>query len=544
MKRIQWDAWRYLIAFYRSHIPGLAATIVLSALQMGASLPILFIVRHIFDEALPRQDVARLLSYTGALALLYLAAIGFLLLARRRALSITRNATACLRRDLLDRLYAMPPDKAMSHEFAPTATVFSHDVDRVENMCGVLASQVAPASLVVAAFGVYLLALNPSTFLLALATLTFLFGVQQRIGARTHQAARAHLSALRAYSARTLFALRYLDLTRSRGAVDIERADQHAAIGRLRDASYASAWSRALIQVANDGVMMIGSLTLLLVGGYFVAIRELTLGQLISVYAALALMRMHAGNLAAALPAVIEGKLALEHVYAFARTATPLRQIGGRRIDFGGRMEVCSVTFGYGDSPILREVSFSVRPASLTLIVGANGSGKSTLLRLMIGLYQPWSGMILADGIPLCELDIQHLRRQIGVLYQEPLLFAGTIRDNIAYGFPEASDAEVQRAAQLACAHDFIAALPSGYDAAIGEDALRLSGGQRQRLALARALLRSPRLLLLDEPTNHLDSESLRAIFANLNGPDYAPALVITTHRPELFPFADRIVQL
>ncbi len=324
----------------------------------------------------------------------------------------------------------------------------------------------------------------------------------------------------------------------------MERANQHAVIEQLRQASYASSWNRARIQIANDSVIMISSLTLLLVGGYFVAARELTLGQLISAYAALALTRMHAGNLVSALPAVIEGKLALEHIHAFARVAAPSRRTGGRRIRFSGCMEVRDVSFGYGHSPVLRNVSFAVRPASLTLIVGANGSGKSTLLRLMIGLYQPWSGAILADGMPLCELDVQHLRRQVGVLYQEPLLFAGTIRDNIAYGFPEASDAEVERAAQLACAHAFITTLPHGYATAIGEDALRLSGGQRQRIALARALLYLPRLLLLDEPTNHLDGESLRAIFANLSCSHYAPALVITTHRPELFPSADCIVRL
>jgi ATP-binding cassette subfamily B protein len=498
MNRMQWAPWRYLITFYRSHIPSMATIVVLSSLQMGAALPILFIVQRIFDEALPRQDVTRLLGYVSALALLYLAAIGFLLLARRRALFITRLAAACLREDLLDRLYAMPPDRAMRREFAPTATAFSHDVDRVENMCGALVSQALPASLIIIAFGAYLLWLNSLTFALALATLTLLTIVQQRISARTHRAARDHQSALRAYSARTLFALRYLDLTQSRGAIDVERTNQRGAIERLRRASCTSSWNRALVQVANDGVMMVGSLTLLLVGGYFVAMRELTPGQLISSYAALALTRMHAGNLTSALPAVIEGKLALEHIYAFAQTAMVSRRTESQRIHFSGRMDVCGVTFGYGDSPILRNVSLSVRPASLTLIVGANGSGKSTLLRLMIGLYQPWSGTILADGMPLCKLDIQHLRRQIGVLYQEPLLFAGTIRDNIAYGFPEASDAEVQRAAQLACAHAFITALPHGYDTAIGEDALRLSGGQRQRIALARALLFSPRMLLLD----------------------------------------------
>ncbi|MCS6910325.1 MAG: ABC transporter ATP-binding protein [Anaerolineae bacterium] len=519
-------------------------TVILSSLQMGAGLPILFVVQRIFDEILPRRDATSLLGYVFALALLYLAAITSLLLARRRGLAMTRLATASLREDLLDRLYAMTPERALGHEFAPTVTTFTYDVDRVENMCGMLAAQAMPAVLVVTAFGAYLFLLNPLTLLLMLVTLALLIVAQQRISARTHQAASAHQSALRAYGARTLFSLRYLDLIQSRGATAVERAGQHEAIHQLRHTSYRSAWNRALVQVANDGVMMMGLLTLLLIGGYFVALRELTLGQLISAYAALALMRMHVGSLTSTLPAFIEGKLALEHIYAFARSVMPPRRTGGRQIEFSGRLDVCSVTFGYGNLPVIRDVSFSVRPSSLTLIVGANGSGKSTLLRLMIGLYQPWSGAILADGVSLCDLDIQHLRRQIGVLYQEPLLFAGTIRDNIAYGFPGVSDAEIERAARLACAHEFITALPNGYGTAIGEDALRLSGGQRQRIALARALLGSPRLLLLDEPTNHLDGESLHAILANLSHLDHAPALVITTHRPALFPSADQIVEL
>lgn len=511
---------------------------------MAASLPVLYFVQRIFDEALPRRNVSLLVGYALALALLYLTATGFLLLARRSALRITRAATARLREDLFDQLYAMPRAELLRREHAPTTTTFSFDTDRVETMCGILASQMLPASLTAFAFGLYLFILSPPTFLLTLAMLSLLVAAQQRIAVRMQRATRTYHAALRGYGARVLFALRYFDLTQMRGAVAIERAGQHAAIERLRDASQSLFWNRALTQVTQDAVMMAGSLTLLVVGGYAVVAGDLTLGQLLSAYAAVALVRMHVGNLVSGVPQLIEGAAALRTIHQFVRTAPRPHSKKGRCIAFSGRVDVCNVTFGYDDMPVLRDVSFSILPGSVTLAVGPNGAGKSTLLRLLIGLYHPWSGQILADGTPLCELDLQHLRRQIGVVYQEPLLFVGTIRDNIAYGFPEVSDAEIQRVARLTCLSEFIETLPQGYDTVIGEDAMRLSGGQRQRIALARALLCRPSLILLDEPTNHLDDGALRTIVANLRTLDGVPALLITTHRPELFPFANQIVRL
>ncbi len=154
------------------------------------------------------------------------------------------------------------------------------------------------------------------------------------------------------------------------------------------------------------------------------------------------------------------------------------------------------------------------------------------LVNLMLGFYRPCQGRVYADEHPLDDLDLVHLRRQIGVVTQDPMIFPGTIAENIAYGCPDADTEHIVRAAQTATAHKFITHLPQGYDTFVGEAGMLLSGGQRQRLAIARALLRRPALLLLDEPTNHLDDASVRRLLRNLRELRDAPAIVVISHNP------------
>ncbi|GAA4214394.1 ATP-binding cassette domain-containing protein [Microbispora amethystogenes] len=163
----------------------------------------------------------------------------------------------------------------------------------------------------------------------------------------------------------------------------------------------------------------------------------------------------------------------------------------------------------------LRGITLDVRPGEKVALVGRTGSGKSTLARLMLGLHQPTTGTVGFDGVPLDALDRGALRRHFGVVTQEPHLFTGTIRDNIALARPDASLAEVVEAARLACLHEEIEAMPLGYDTRLSEG-MGLSGGQRQRLALARALLGRPTALLLDEATSHLDTVTEARIEWNL----------------------------
>ncbi len=179
-----------------------------------------------------------------------------------------------------------------------------------------------------------------------------------------------------------------------------------------------------------------------------------------------------------------------------------------------GEVRFENVTFRYFGSgeAVLKDVSFEVKPGQTVALLGATGSGKTTIINLLPRFYDPTEGRITIDGHDLCDVTLESLRSQIGVVLQETTLFSGTIRDNIAFGKPEASMDEVIAAARAAAAHDFIMSFPQGYDTPVGERGTTLSGGQKQRIAIARALLLDPRILIPDEATSSVDTRTERLI--------------------------------
>jgi ABC-type multidrug transport system fused ATPase/permease subunit len=177
-------------------------------------------------------------------------------------------------------------------------------------------------------------------------------------------------------------------------------------------------------------------------------------------------------------------------------------------------VEFDSVRFAYpgAQKPTVDDVSFRVWPGQTLALVGPSGSGKSTVAKLLLRFYDPDAGEIRLDGHDIKDLTLRSLRENVAVLLQETLVFDGTVRENIAYGNPDATEEEIVRAASAADAHDFIMAMPSGYDTIVGQKGRLLSGGQRQRLAIARAMIRDAPVLVLDEPTTGLDAESSRRV--------------------------------
>ncbi len=194
--------------------------------------------------------------------------------------------------------------------------------------------------------------------------------------------------------------------------------------------------------------------------------------------------------------------------------------------------------------PALIGIDLSIRSGEVIALVGSSGSGKTTLVSLVPRFYEPTGGRILLDGTPLTSYNLQSLRSHIGIVSQEIVLFDDTIRSNIAFGRTGASHADVERAATLAYAHDFILRLPEAYDAVIGERGVKLSGGERQRLAIARAILRDPPLLILDEATSALDTESERIVQLALANLMQNRTTLVIAHRLSTIQHADRIVVL
>ena len=177
-------------------------------------------------------------------------------------------------------------------------------------------------------------------------------------------------------------------------------------------------------------------------------------------------------------------------------------------------------------------------------MVGPSGAGKSTIASLLYRLYDPAAGRLELDGVPFAELDPEWLRRQVGVVAQEPLLFSTSIAENIRYGRPEATDAEVEAAATLANAHAFISTFPEGYQTLVGERGIQLSGGQKQRVAIARAVLKDPRILILDEATSALDAESEHLVREALERLMKGRTTLVIAHRLSTVKDADRVVVL
>ena len=195
------------------------------------------------------------------------------------------------------------------------------------------------------------------------------------------------------------------------------------------------------------------------------------------------------------------------------------------------------------DAPrVLHGIDLEVPAGTFVGLVGGSGSGKSTLLKLLPRFYKAEEGQVLIDGLDINKVELYSLRRQIGVVPQDSLLFDGTIRDNLLLVKPDASTEELIRAARIACAHDFIMAMPKGYSSSVGERGAGLSGGQRQRLALARAVLQNPRLLILDEATSALDARTERQVCLNLFEAFRGRTVFFITHRLSTVRPADLIV--
>lgn len=303
-------------------------------------------------------------------------------------------------------------------------------------------------------------------------------------------------------------------------------------------------WSKylPLIDAASSSLTVV----LLLAGGFMVMKGRLTLGELVMFHSYLWTLSNPLRNLGWLIND-LQRFVAGAHKIISLLTEQPRiknAKAPRRKERLDGKVEFRDVSFAYAGHEILRGISFLAHPGETVALVGPTGAGKSTVLNLICRFYDCTAGEILIDGIPIKELDLPLLRSNIGVAMQDIFLFSDTIEGNIAYGVPEAGFAEVQQAARIAGAHDFISKMPEGYDTIVGERGVGLSGGQKQRIALARALIKDPAILILDDTTSSVDLETEHAIQENLRSLYKQKTIFIIAHRISAVRNADRILVL
>jgi ATP-binding cassette subfamily B protein len=305
-------------------------------------------------------------------------------------------------------------------------------------------------------------------------------------------------------------------------------------------------WRISLFSPAIGFLTRINMMVLLGYGGWLVAHDQLPLGAGLVVFAGL--LEQFSGqvnNVATIVNGVQQSLIGARRVFEILDAPVEVKTSPDaiRRPRLEGSVEFENVSFAYrGADAVVRDINLAVKPGQCVAILGATGAGKSVLMSLIPRFFDPTSGRVLVDGHDARRLNLEDLRRNIGSVFQESFLFSNTIAANIAFGHPEATREQIERAARIAAAHDFISQLPEGYETVLSESGNSLSGGQRQRLAIARAVLLEPAILLLDDPTAAIDSETEHEIFAALDRAIAGRTTFIVAHRLSTLRRADFII--
>lgn len=538
---MQLGAWRYYLSRYRPHVAGLALAVFLALAQSLLALPVVVLIRRVFDTAIPSRQLNALVWIGLAIFGLTIAGGLATLAVRYLTLKITKLVIRDIRGALLDHLYLLSRSFYGGADRGGLHAGIVQDTERLDMMSNALVAQVLPAALAGAALCAVLAYLNWVLFLVLIAIAPVMTAVNRGLRKHVRSRFQAFRRSFEGFSKGVLFVLETMDLTRLQSAESFELERQRGRLEELRRTSGAMAWLDTAYQLTQHTLSVIASLLILVVGGAAVAAGKMSLGDLAAFYLTVSLLRGHAGTLLSVAPQLIAGAESLRVLVEVLHAAELEPYRGTRRIEFRGAIAFESVHFAYRDEPVLKGVDLSIGPGEVVAVVGPNGSGKTTLIHLICGFYRPQRGRLTADGQPYEELDIAHLRRACGLVPQDPLLFRGSIRDNIAYGSPQAGEEEVLRAAGLATADEFIRELPAGYDSDAGENGALLSGGQRQRIAIARAMLRRPRLLILDEPTNHLDRAAVSQLMTSLARLPEKPAILLISHDREIIAHAHKV---
>lgn len=538
------SAWLYYARCYRGHRLPMSAAILASLAQSMLALPMVYLIQYTFDTVIPSHDKAKLILAGLAILGLTLLTGGIALWVRYTALKFTKIVIRDIRGDLLLRLMGLSRSYYTSTDRSLLHASIVQDTERVDVMSNSLINDVCPALLGSAALSCVMLYLNWRLFLVMVSVAPLALLVNRTIGKRLKARGNVFRSAFDKFSKGVLAVVQTIDLTRVQTAEQVEMQRQMDNVDHLRFSSGSMAWLDTAYAVTQNSLASVASVLILIAGGLSILDGHMSVGQLLSFFVTARLLTGYVQGALASIRISILGNEALRTLYSLLEEGEPEPYSGTKAPDFQGRIAFEGVHFHYKEAPILQGADLEFPPGRTVAIVGPNGSGKTTIIYLLTGFYRPAKGRVLADDHSYDDLDMRKLRSRFGIVLQDPMFFSGSIRENITYGLPGATLNQVIDAARLAGAEEFIAELPQSYDSPMGDNGVLLSGGQKQRIAIARALVRHPRLLILDEPTNHLDVEGVHTLMQTLQELPQAPTIVLISHDEEVVKHSDIVYRL
>lgn len=537
--------WKQIRTRLFPHRGRLLAGLAIATMQSALTVPVAWLLKKAFDHAIPARDLNQLVLLGVGLWLLRLVAFILGLVANRLNLYVTRSVTVQLRKDVLDKVLSLPRSYYVQRQTANSKEVLTTETERVEQMARALLNQVLPSTILALALATVLVVLNYRMFGLMMLVWPATWLLNEYVRRRAVKVTRRYLNTFRALSAHLRWMLDSLDFVRISHAERMELQRTHQQIQASADA-HEPVCRMSAEYVQLQGLLLTAvSLVVLLVGGYQVSTAVMTVGELLSFYTVVSLLNTALRDFAQGLYTVVVGAESLQEACEFLEQPGQLPYHGQLQHLLNQSLEFHQVTFGYRvEAPLLNQVDLRLRRGQVVALVGPNGSGKSTLILLLLGFERPHAGQLRADGVAYDELDIGFLRSQLGVVQQEPLLFSGSIRENLLYNRPGIPEAQIWEALSLAAAADWVRQLEEGLETPIGERGVMISGGQKQRLAIARAMLHRPPFLILDEPTNHLDARAIEQVIGNLKSMPGAPGVLLITHDESVASQAHEVYRL
>ena len=520
-----------------------------AAHHVGRNNPLYPVLDHLLHHFAPHAGPMGQANFLLGLVMVVLLLAGFIIFLRGFLVGIGgQRVIFKVRNDLYEHIQGLSLSFFQTNRSGSIVSRLTSDIALAQNFIGNACTLLWMDSLSVIGIAAWLFVISPRMAAVSLAVLPFWVFSVRFFGQRIRKASHAVQEGLSELSGQVQEKVAGATVVQAFAREKRETRMFHRMHRSLFDRQVTTVRYQALNMAASNVLTSVAPITVVLFGAHEVIAGRMTTGMLITFWTTLGMFYFPLQRLTDMAAVIANAGAAIDRIFDIFDITPDIEDADGAvalptRVE--GHVELKNVTFGYDpDVTILKGLNLDIKPGEVVAFVGPSGAGKSTLVNLVPRFYDVTSGQILVDGQNIAEVKVKSLRNNIGMVLQDNILFTGSIKENILYGRPGATDEEIVEAAVAANAHHFIENLPDGYETEIGERGTKLSGGQKQRLAITRAFLRDPRILILDEATSALDSESEKLIQTALNRLMVGRTTLIIAHRLSTIMHADKIVAM